>query len=106
MKSFIFILFVLLHIFNELEAQNCSRGRIPGIINVCRQTGRRNCVGVSSGNTCVNLNGGPFVSGFTSGNFQCTIHSDRGCRGRSERVTRIGSNRFSITPRSFRCPCV
>ncbi|CRL06154.1 CLUMA_CG019305, isoform A [Clunio marinus] len=105
MKSFI-PLFVLLLISHKLEAQNCPPGRTPGIINVCRHPRARDCIGVGSGNTCENLGVGSFDSGFTSGLYQCTIYSGLGCRGDSEKVDKVGPNKFRLNPRSILCPCV
>jgi hypothetical protein len=62
----------------EDEVSAACRG---GTLNVCKQKGRINCLSVVSQNTCINLIGGPFVSGFTGGNYQCTVFRNRGCGG-------------------------
>ncbi|KAG5668944.1 hypothetical protein PVAND_016850 [Polypedilum vanderplanki] len=77
-----------------------------GVLNVCKRQGKADCIGVTSTSTCINLVGGPFVSGFVSGNYKCTIYSSTGCSGTSTSVDRSGWSRFPFTPKSLKCPCV
>ncbi|CRL06160.1 CLUMA_CG019131, isoform A [Clunio marinus] len=106
MKAFIFSLFVLALLSSQVDAQRtCMPGRPSGVMNVCRQRGSTNCSRVESRNTCINLVGGPFVSGFAGQVPRCTIFANEGCRGSEERITSIRAN-FSFPARSVRCPCV
>ncbi len=83
----------------------CFPWQGAGTINLCKNPGKTNCLGVSSGNTCINLIGGPFVSGYSSGGYSCTIYAGRGCADTAISVDREGWSRFPITPLSIRCPC-
>jgi hypothetical protein len=85
----------------EVEISAACRG---GTLNVCKQKGRINCLSVVSQNTCINLIGGPFVSGFTGGNYQCTVFKNRGCGGSTNFVNSFGGD-FTFTAASLRCPC-
>ncbi|KAG5681284.1 hypothetical protein PVAND_010735 [Polypedilum vanderplanki] len=84
----------------------CIWPKTGGVLNVCKREGKADCIGVTSSSTCINLVGGPFVSGFTTGNYQCTIYSSTGCSGTTISVDRSGWSRFPITPKSLKCPCV
>lgn len=84
----------------------CSPLKKGGTLNVCKQTGKVNCLGVTSPDACINLVGGPFLSGFTSGNYKCTIYSEAGCGGTSFTCDNAGWSSFKITPKSIKCPCI
>lgn len=84
----------------------CLPGKGGGTLSVCKSSGKVNCIGVGSTDTCVNLVGGPFVSGYSSGSYSCTIFSNTGCSGTSISVDKTGWTRFPITPKSMKCPCV
>ncbi|KAJ1912106.1 hypothetical protein H4219_005728, partial [Mycoemilia scoparia] len=58
----------------------CPPWESSGTINVCKKGGKQGCLGVSSGDTCVNLIGGPFVSGFAGQDEACTIYKDVDCK--------------------------
>jgi len=77
-----------------------------GVINVCKVAGKKTCFGVASGNTCVNLIGGPFISGFAGQDEACYIYSEVDCKGSSTHVDRLGWSRFPYTAKSVKCPCV
>lgn len=76
-----------------------------GIINICKKEYRVNCVLKSSTNTCLNLSGGPYYSGFSSGP-KCTIYSASGCAGTRITVDSTGYDIFPFQPKSFKCPCM
>lgn len=76
-----------------------------GYISVCKNTGKTNCLEVSSVNTCINLIGGPFISGFATGvGYSCTIYKSTGCSGTSTSVDHAGWKTFPFTAKSYRCP--
>ena len=93
-----------------LAASTANAACVPwkdgGTLQVCKSAGKRNCLGASSDSTCINLIGGPFISGFSGGGYTCRIYSGSGCSGRYASVDRDGWSRFPFTARSFRCPCV
>lgn len=84
----------------------CAPWNDGGTLQVCKSTGKRNCIGASSDDTCINLIGGPFVSGYAGGGYTCRIYSRSGCAGSDVSVDRDGWSRFPFTARSFKCPCV
>lgn len=84
----------------------CVPWKSGGVINVCKVVGKKTCIGVTSGNTCKNLVGGPFVSGYATGNYQCVVYSGTGCSGTYHSVDKEGWSKFCITPKSIKCPCV
>jgi hypothetical protein len=85
----------------------CAPWNDGGTLQLCHQPGKNDCVGASSDNTCINIVGGPHVSGYASGDYVCTIYSGLGCGGDSQStVDKAGWRRFNIEPKSFRCPCV
>jgi hypothetical protein len=102
--KFIVSIFAIFCIIVAVQSA-CPPWKSGGTINVCKNRGKSNCIGVSSTNTCINLVGGPFVSGFSS-SAACTIYSGLGCSGTSISVDRSGWANFPITPKSVRCPCV
>lgn len=105
-RSFLFFIVGISYLISITSAF-CPPWQGGGTINVCKQRGKSNCLGVGSTNTCINLIGGPFVSGFTTGGgYSCTIYSGLACSGTSVSVNRSGWSSFPITPKSFRCPCV
>lgn len=87
---------------DEIISAACGRG---GTLNVCKQPGRRNCLAVESRNTCINLVGGPFISGVTAGRYQCTVFKNRGCGGLTNSVNNYGGD-FTFVAASLRCPCI
>ncbi|KAA8892592.1 hypothetical protein FN846DRAFT_896715 [Sphaerosporella brunnea] len=84
----------------------CAPWNDGGVLQVCKNKGKTNCLGASSDDTCVNLIGGPFVSGFAGGPYSCTIYSENGCQGTAVSVDNAGWSSFPFTAYSFRCPCV
>lgn len=104
MKLLFFFLTILSVII--ITSAWCPPWQGGGTINVCKLTKKRNCIGVGSTNTCINLVGGPFVSGFTTGNYRCTIYSRSGCAGTSVTVDSSGWSNFPIRPNSIKCPCI
>ncbi|KAG5681283.1 hypothetical protein PVAND_010734 [Polypedilum vanderplanki] len=84
----------------------CIWPKTAGILNVCKQLDKEDCIGLTSNNICIDLNGGLFVSGYASGNYQCTIFSSTDCLGTSATVDKLGWSHFPIIPKSFKCPCV
>ncbi|KAI5849252.1 hypothetical protein BZA05DRAFT_325507, partial [Tricharina praecox] len=72
-------------------------------LQLCKQQGKRNCLGVSSDDTCINLIGGPFVSGWAGGHYQCTIYAGSGCTGTRAMVDREGWSKFDFNAWSMRC---
>jgi hypothetical protein len=103
-----FILFTTLMIACFIVGSEswCWPGKGGGGINVCKNQGKSNCLPVSSTDTCINLIGGPFVSGYSQGHYSCTIHSSSGCSGTSVSVDKAGWSKFPFKPQSVRCPCV
>jgi hypothetical protein len=89
----------------DVEKAWCMPGNTGGILNICKKKGRGECKGVSSTNTCINIIGGPYVSGFTSGSYTCTIYKEAGCSSDSSRI-HSGSNNFPWPAKSYRCPCI
>lgn len=104
MKFALLVIVVVVCAAIESEAA-CAPWNSAGTINVCKTSGKKNCIGVSSGDTCKNLVGGPFVSGFTSGNYRCVVYSTTGCGGTYHSVDKDGWKNFCITPKSIKCPC-
>ena len=103
-RSFIFLIVALSCVFTSAW---CPPWQGGGTINVCKKTGKTDCLGVGSTNTCINLTGGPFLSGFTTeGHYLCTIYEGLACSGRFVSVDRNGYSNFPFTPKSFRCPCI
>ncbi|KAJ1921189.1 hypothetical protein H4219_000788 [Mycoemilia scoparia] len=98
--------FLALTLFISTAYGWCYPWQSSGTINVCKQEGKQDCRGVSSGDTCVNLNGGPFVSGFAGQSEACKIFSDVDCKGTSNPVDQSGWNKFAFAARSIECPCV
>jgi len=95
--------------FNRREEASpavCWPWQSAGVIDVCKVAGKITCFGVSSGNTCVNLIGGPFISGFAGQDEACTIYSEVDCKGSSTPVDRLGWSLFPYTAKSVKCPCV
>lgn len=84
----------------------CSPGRSGGTMMVCKNEGKSNCIAVNSPDSCINLTGGPFKSGYTNGNYRCTLYSVGGCAGTQWTADKAGYSRFSTLPNSVRCPCV
>jgi hypothetical protein len=84
----------------------CFPWKSAGTINVCKAEGKQNCLGLSSGDTCINLTGGPFVSGFSGQSEACTIYSEVDCKGDSNPVDQAGWSRFPYTAKSIKCPCI
>lgn len=84
----------------------CMPWNSGGVINVCKETFKKTCIGVSSGKTCKNLIGGPFLSGFTSGPYSCTIYNQTSCTGKKKSVDSDGYTEFPFKPKSIECPCV
>lgn len=105
MSRFHILIVVFISAFIGAEAL-CPPWQGGGTLNVCKNQGKTNCIGVSSSNTCINLTGGPFISGFSSGGYQCTIYSGLACSGTGITVNRSGWAKFPITPKSLRCPCI
>jgi len=107
MKILIPILFVSLALtIVEIEGW-CAPWKSGSSMYVCyglRKTGR--CINVSSGDACINLVGGPFVSGYSAGSDGCTVYSEVGCGGDSTWVDQSGYGKFPNRVRSLRCPCV
>lgn len=99
---------IIVVLYAAIGSEACLPWQGCGVINVCKSPGKTtNCIGVSSGSTCMNLIGGPFVSGFTSGDYRCTVYSAKGCGGSSHTVDKAGWSRFvQFTPKSIKCPCV
>lgn len=77
-----------------------------GYINVCKQYGKQDCLTVSSTRrTCINLIGGPFVSGYSGSTaYECKIYSSTGCSGTVNYVDRAGWSWFPFTAKSYSCP--
>ena len=105
MKPFLFITLILTIVVIGSESF-CPLLQGGGTINVCKNSGKTKCIGVGSSNTCINLVGGPFVSGFSSGGYRCTIYSRAGCSGTTNTVDRGGWSRFPFIPQSVKCPCI
>lgn len=99
-------LVILFCAFFAIVNAACLPWHSGGVINVCKKTSKKECIGVTSGNTCKNLIGGPFPSGFSSGSYSCYIYSKAGCKGTSVTVDHDGWKSFPITPKSIKCPCV
>ncbi|KAK2616199.1 hypothetical protein QQS21_000831 [Conoideocrella luteorostrata] len=73
---------------------------------VCKQTGFRECVPVSSAFTCDNLvskDGRPFVSGRVTSFGSCDIFSENGCSGISNNMDKSGWSKFPFNVKSIRC---
>lgn len=77
-----------------------------GTINVCKSVDKELCIGVASSNTCINLIGGPFVSGFSSESTGCHIFREKTCEGDVQHVDKTGFDKFPWQPLSLRCPCL
>ncbi|KAG5681282.1 hypothetical protein PVAND_010733 [Polypedilum vanderplanki] len=105
MSKFV-ILFVLIAFIGASSCICFWPWKGNGVLNVCKQIDKIGCVGVSSDNKCENLVEGPYLSGFTSGNYTCTIFDSTNCVGTSVSVDKDGWNRFPIEPKSLKCPCI
>ncbi|ORX85215.1 hypothetical protein K493DRAFT_85712 [Basidiobolus meristosporus CBS 931.73] len=84
----------------------CPPWKSGSSMYVCKSTGKAKCINVSSGNACINLTGGPFISGYSAGSHKCTIYSEVKCGGNSYIVDKAGYSRFPKAARSLKCPCV
>lgn len=105
-RSLLFLIVAIFCIFTTTSGL-CLWPWGGGTINVCKNAGKTNCLGVGSTNTCINLVGGPFISGFVTGTgYSCKIYSSTGCSGTSTSVDHAGWSRFPFTAKSFRCPCI
>lgn len=104
MNRSIFVIVVLLCVLAGAEEPAIAACR-GGTLNVCKREGKVDCLSVVSSNVCINLIGGPFVSGFSGGNYQCTVFKNKGCGGSTNFVNSFGTNKFTFVPQSLRCPC-
>ncbi|ORX80702.1 hypothetical protein K493DRAFT_308258 [Basidiobolus meristosporus CBS 931.73] len=53
----------------------CPPWKSGSSMYVCKAAGKAKCINVSSGDACINLTGGPFISGYSAGSHKCTIYS-------------------------------
>lgn len=84
----------------------CSPWKTGSSMYVCKQWGKHDCINVNSGDACINLVGGPFVSGYSAGSHECTIYTEVACGGDDYNVDSEGYSGFRQQARSLRCPCV
>lgn len=102
-----YLLLTLILCFIVIESESiCWPWQGTGVINVCKNIDQTNCIGVSSGNTCINLIGGAFVSGFASGQYTCSIFKKAGCAGSQFLVHNKMNDPFPWDAESIRCPCL
>lgn len=101
MRANILVIFAVIFVIGSVAA---CRG---GVLNVCKGANKSGqCIPVESRSTCINLIGGPFVSGFTNGMYFCRVWTGKGCRGDAISVGRVGGNFDRGTAWSLWCPCV
>lgn len=105
MNRIILFAISVLIVLVESEAY-CSPWQEDGTINVCKFEGKKKCLQTSSSNSCINLFGGPFVSGYSSGSYNCTIYERVGCKGNSQSVDQSGHSKFLFNAAAYKCPCI
>ncbi|KAJ1673276.1 hypothetical protein EV182_005553, partial [Spiromyces aspiralis] len=71
-------------------------------VNMCKNANKSNCIPVTSGDTCVNLIGGPFKSAYTLGDYSCTVFKGAGCNFDTVNVNKVGAA-FPWDAASVRC---
>jgi len=83
----------------------CPRSESPGMLQICKDNGKKNCHRVSSGNACRNLDDG-YSSGYSWGDYSCTVYQSRNCHGEYISVDHDGWDHFKYKVYSYKCPCV
>lgn len=90
----------------------CTVGKRRAKVFLCERQGKKSCIQIHEANDCVNLTGhgrnGNYVSGYTGGNYSCTVWERFDCRGKNFHVIEghKGSSMFPLRPWSVKCPCV
>lgn len=90
----------------SLASGLCWPWQSPGVIILYKHEhlgGEARAVG--SVNTCINLEGGPYISGKAAGGYTCHVYSRLACNGDSNAVDHGGLNKFAFHAESIRCPC-
>lgn len=104
MKQILIASFIVLMTFVGSKAL-CPPFYRSGIMNICKDANKQNCVAISNSNSCFNLNV-PYVSGFAGGNYNCQVYEKVGCGGNFVSVNAQGWSRFPWLAMGFRCPCI
>lgn len=88
--------------------ETAEQGGIPGIIHLCRNPRKTDCIAQRSHNSCIDLYVAHYLSGFVNGTYKCTIYNRTNCRtsGNYTTLDRGGYDLFPFIPMSFRCPCL